>query len=54
MGAELEEILQKGHRENPKIVINADAKALMESIITMVKKDKIEYKITQPSVSDSQ
>lgn len=54
MGGELEEIIQKGHRENPKIVVNPDAKILVEGVIALVKKDKVEYKITQPSVSDSQ
>ncbi len=55
MGAELEEILQKGHRENPKIVTGGDAKKLVEELIALVKKDKVgEYKIARTSVSDSQ
>lgn len=55
MGAELEEIVQKGHRPNPKIVNGLDAKKLVEEVIELVKKDKIEeYKVTRPSVSDSQ
>jgi uncharacterized protein (TIGR00725 family) len=55
MGAELEEILAKGHRPNAKIVTGDDPKKLLEGLIALIKKDKItEYKITQPSVSDSQ
>jgi uncharacterized protein (TIGR00725 family) len=54
MGGELEEIMEKGHRENPKIVISPDAQKVVEGVIALVKKDKVEYKITQPSVSDSQ
>ncbi len=55
MGAELEEILEKGHRPNAKIVTGEDPKKLLEDLIALIKKDKItEYKITQPSVSDSQ
>jgi uncharacterized protein (TIGR00725 family) len=54
MGAELEEIMEKGHRENPKIVINPDARKVVEGVIALARKDKVEYKITQPSVSDSQ
>ncbi len=46
MGAQLEEIVQKGNRPNAKIVIGKDPKKLVEDIITLVKKDKIsEYKI---------
>jgi hypothetical protein len=45
MGAELEEIITKGHRPNAKIVTGSDPKKLLENIIALVKKDKIEYKI---------
>jgi carbamate kinase len=54
MGAELKEIMDKGHRENPKIVVSPDPKKIVEEIISMVKKDKVEYKIIKASVSDSQ
>jgi uncharacterized protein (TIGR00725 family) len=55
MGAELKEILEKGHRENPKIISGEDPKKMIEDIIALVKKYKVgEYKITKPSVSDSQ
>ena len=54
MSAELEEILTKGHRPNAKIVQDSDPKKLLEKIIELVKKDKMEYKISKPSVSDSQ
>jgi uncharacterized protein (TIGR00725 family) len=53
MGAELEEIIQKGHRENPKIVISPDPKKVVEGVIALVKKDKIDYKIVKDSVSDT-
>ena len=54
MGAELEEIIAKGHRPNAKIVTGLDPKKLLEDIIVLIKKDKItEYKITGPTVSDS-
>jgi uncharacterized protein (TIGR00725 family) len=47
MGAELKEILEKGHRANPKIVTGEDPKKLVEDIINIIKKDKVtEYKIT--------
>jgi uncharacterized protein (TIGR00725 family) len=55
MGAELEEILEKGHRPNVKIARNPDPKKLLEDVIALVKKDKIaEYKIIKDSVSDTQ
>jgi len=55
MGAELEEIVDKSHRPNAKIVIGADPKKLVEDIIELVKKDKItEYKTDTTSVSDTQ
>jgi hypothetical protein len=44
MSAELEEIIAKGHRSNPKIVRGKDAKKLLEEVIALVKKDKLEYK----------
>ncbi|MCX6752593.1 MAG: hypothetical protein NTZ87_03830 [Candidatus Nomurabacteria bacterium] len=46
MGAELKEIIEKGHRVNTKIVNNLDPKKIVEDIIALVKKDKVaEYKI---------
>ena len=46
MGRELEYIVQKGHRPNPKITVGSDPKTLLENVIALVKKDKIvEYKI---------
>lgn len=46
MGRELEEILEKSHRPNGKIVSGSDPKKLLEDVIALVKKDKItEYKI---------
>lgn len=53
MSAELEEIIDKGHRPNPKIVRGKDAKKLLEEVIALVKKEKIEYKAsknTSPSI----
>lgn len=45
MDGELKEIIDKAHRDNSKIVINADPKKLLEDVIALVKKDKIEYKV---------
>lgn len=53
MGGELEEIMKKGHRENPKIVIDSDPKKIVEGVIALVKKDKLEYKISKTSMSDT-
>jgi uncharacterized protein (TIGR00725 family) len=54
MGAELEEIIAKGHRVNAKVVQGKDPKKLVSDIIALVKKDKIaEYKIVKDSVSDT-
>ena len=54
MGAELEEIIAKGHRVNAKVVQGKDPKKLVADIIALVKKDKIaEYKIVKDSVSDT-
>ena len=51
MGAELEEIIAKGHRPNSKIVVGNDPKKLLEDVITLVKKDKVaEYKIAETPV----
>ncbi len=55
MGSELQEIIEKGHRPNAKIVSGLDPKKLIEDVIALVRKNKVvEYKITKPSVSDSQ
>ena len=54
MGAELKEIMEKGHRENPKIVNDKDPRKVVEGVIALVKKDKVEYQIKKVSVSDSQ
>jgi len=46
MSEELKEIIEKGHRPNPKIINSADPKKMVEAIIDLVKKDKVnEYKI---------
>ena len=45
MGAELEEIITKGHRPNAKIVFGTDPKKLLEDVIALVKKDRTEYKV---------
>jgi uncharacterized protein (TIGR00725 family) len=47
MSGELEEIFAKGHRPNSKIVKGKDPKKLLEEIIILVKKDKLEYKAAQ-------
>ncbi|MBU0999257.1 hypothetical protein KKG24_03055 [Patescibacteria group bacterium] len=54
MGAQLKEIVVKGHRPNDKIVSGADPKKLLEDVIALVKKDKVaEYKIVKDPVSNS-
>ncbi|MEX2029156.1 MAG: hypothetical protein WD963_01595 [Candidatus Paceibacterota bacterium] len=46
MGAQLEGIIEKGHRPNAKIVVGDDPKKLVADILAIVKKDKVgEYKI---------
>ena len=46
MGGELEEIIEKSHRPNAKIVVGDNAKKLLEDVIALVKKDKVgEYKL---------
>jgi hypothetical protein len=42
MGGELEEIVAKSHRPNPKIVTGSDPKKLVEELIKLVEKDKEE------------
>lgn len=54
MGAELEEIVEKGHRINAKIAKGADPKKIVEDVIALVKKYKIaEYEVVKDSVSDT-
>lgn len=50
---ELKEIVAKGHRPNAKIVSGTDPKKLLEDVIALVKKDKVEYKISKSSTSDA-
>ena len=41
-----EEIIEKGHRPNTKIVFNEDPKKIVEQVIEVVRKNKInEYKV---------
>ncbi len=48
MGDELKGILEKAHRPNNKIVMGADPKKLVEDMIAIIKRDKInEYQITK-------
>ncbi len=42
MGKELEDIVAKSHRPNAKIVISSDAKKIVEDVISMIKKYKVE------------
>lgn len=53
MGSQLQEIIEKGHRPNAKIVIGPDPKKLLEDIVALVKKDKVsEYRIVGPAIPD--
>ncbi len=48
MGDELKEIVAKGHRPYEKIAVGNDPKKLVEEVIALVKKYKVEeYKVTQ-------
>ncbi len=48
MGAQLQDILTKGHRPNAKIVSGTDPKKLVEDLVVLIKKDKVaEYKLVQ-------
>lgn len=55
MGDSLKEILEKSNRPYAKVAAGDDPKKLLEEVIALVKKDKIqEYKIGKASVSDAQ
>lgn len=53
MDEELKEIIEKGHRENQKIVASPDPRKIVEGVIALVRKDKLEYKISKSSASDT-
>ncbi|MCU0660550.1 MAG: hypothetical protein MUD00_02995 [Candidatus Pacebacteria bacterium] len=47
-------IIEKGHRPNPKIVFDSDPKRLVERVIELVKKDKVEeYRVGTNSTETS-
>lgn len=55
MGDSLKEILEKSNRPYAKVAVGDDPKKLLEEVIALVKKDKVqEYKIGKDSVSDAQ
>jgi len=48
MGGELENILEKSHRTDDKIVVSDDAKKIVGDLVAFVKQNKIsEYKVTK-------
>lgn len=50
MGDQLQEIITKSHRLNEKIAVGSDPKKLIEDVVALIKKDKLEeYKIVIPS-----
>lgn len=53
MDEELKEIIENAHRFNPKVVSSADPKKLLEEILALVRKDKLEYKVSKTSSSDT-
>ena len=53
MDEELKEIIENEHRFNPKVVSGSDPKKLLEDIIALVQKDKLEYKVSKTSSSDT-
>ena len=48
MGAELEEIIAKGHRPNAKIAVGDDPKKLVSEVIKLVENSKVEEFKTKP------
>ncbi len=46
MGDQLQDILAKGHRTNDKVVVGDNPKIMINKIIELVQKDKVEYKLT--------
>lgn len=53
MEQELKEIIENAHRFNPKIVMDGDPRKLVEGVIALAKKDKLEYKVSKDSTSDT-
>jgi uncharacterized protein (TIGR00725 family) len=52
---ELKEIIEKGHRPNPKIAASDDPKTLVEKVIELIKKDKVaEYRMVRPAAEELQ
>ena len=47
----LKNIIENGHRPNPKIVFDTDPKALVERIVELVKKDKAAILSSAPDLS---
>lgn len=55
MGNQLQDIIEKSHRPNEKIVSGDDPKKLIHDVIELIKKYKIsEYKIVKPAVPDTE
>jgi uncharacterized protein (TIGR00725 family) len=47
MGDQLKEIVEKSHRPNPNIITGGDPKKMVEEIMALIKKHKVEeYKLT--------
>ena len=52
---ELKEIVAKGHRPNNKIASSDDPKTLIEKVIELIKKDKVEeYRMVRPKAEELQ
>ena len=52
---ELKEIVAKGHRPNNKITASDDPKILIEKVIELIKKDKVEeYRMVRPKAEEFQ
>lgn len=52
MDEELRYIIEKGHRPNDKIVFDSDPKRLVEKVLELVKKNKVEeYKVVKPDAN---
>ncbi|MDP9248917.1 MAG: hypothetical protein M3M85_00165 [bacterium] len=52
---ELKSIIENGHRPNAKITFSDDPKTLVENVIALIKKDKVEeYRMVRPAATELQ
>lgn len=52
---EIKSIIENGHRPNAKITFSEDPKTLVEKVIELIKKDKVEeYRMVRPAAEELQ